>query len=78
MHARTLTANTAASTSVADSGDAIDRKPVVAARIGVSVRTLERMAKDGEFPSPVRVSAGRIGWKRSVVDAWIASRGAAR
>jgi prophage regulatory protein len=28
----------------------------------------------GEFPSPVQLSPGRVGWRESDIDAWIASR----
>jgi prophage regulatory protein len=30
--------------------------------------------KRGAFPVPVRIGPNRVGWKRSDVEAWIASR----
>ena len=45
-----------------------------AARLGVSLRTLQRMVNDGEFPKPVVVSRNRIGFVEASVNSWIASR----
>ena len=44
----------------------------LANRIGVSVRTVQRLH---DLPK-VRVSAGRVGYRETMVDAWIASRAA--
>ena len=41
---------------------------------GLSVGTLIRLRKIGDLPDPVRVSPGRIGWPRAVVETWIESR----
>jgi predicted DNA-binding transcriptional regulator AlpA len=43
-------------------------------RTGLSRTTAWRMQKTGEFPAPVIVSRGRVGWRQSEVDAWTASR----
>ena len=51
--------------------------PVVSHRTSLSRTTLWRLVRQGEFPKPVRVSAGRIAWLESAVDAWIASKTAA-
>lgn len=32
------------------------------------------MVRDGEFPCPIQLSKGRVGWRESEVDDWIASR----
>jgi predicted DNA-binding transcriptional regulator AlpA len=32
------------------------------------------LREDPEFPKPVRVSANRLGWRKSVIEAYIASR----
>jgi predicted DNA-binding transcriptional regulator AlpA len=32
------------------------------------------MVKRGEFPAPIHLSAGRVGWVESVVSAWIAAK----
>lgn len=42
--------------------------------LGVSESTLYRLRRDGEFPAPIRLSRTRIGWRREVVEAWLASR----
>lgn len=47
----------------------------VRARVGnPSKATNWRMRKRGDFPEPVRISPGRIGWYEDDIDAWIASR----
>ena len=43
-------------------------------RVGVSVRTGQRLVKDGQFVQPVRISSNRIGFLESAVNSWIASR----
>lgn len=46
----------------------------VCSMIGVSVGTLDRMLKDGEFPAGVRLGVtkqSRLVWKLEVVQDWI-------
>ena len=45
----------------------------MAARAGVSVRTLQRMVREGRTVTPVRVSEGRIGFVESEASAWLSS-----
>lgn len=40
----------------------------------LSLATLWRMRRRGELPEPVRLSPGRVGWRRSVIDLWLATR----
>ncbi len=47
---------------------------ITADRVGVNIRTLQRMVKDDGFVKPIRVSANRIGFLESAVNGWIASR----
>jgi predicted DNA-binding transcriptional regulator AlpA len=47
----------------------------VAARVGISRTTAWRLQKVGEFPKPYVVSAGRVAYRESEVEAWKASRG---
>lgn len=47
---------------------------ITAERAGVSLRTLQRMVRAGEFPKPVIISANRIGFVEAAVNGWIASR----
>ena len=49
----------------------------VAAVLGVSAATLGRMVHRGEFPAPIRLSRGRVGWRRATVERWLAEREAA-
>ena len=51
------------------------RKPGVAARISVGVRTLERMISTGTFPGPdIKVSSRILLWRESTVQRWIEER----
>ena len=44
----------------------------------LSITTLWRLRKRGELPEPLQLSPGRVGWRRSVIDAWLERRGAPR
>jgi prophage regulatory protein len=39
--------------------------------------TVWRLRRAGKFPEPIRLSVGRIGWRRSDLDKWLAERQAA-
>jgi predicted DNA-binding transcriptional regulator AlpA len=45
-----------------------------AERLGLSLRTLERLAKSGDGPPRIRLSARRIGYREADVAAWLESR----
>lgn len=49
----------------------------VAAMVTVSRSTLWRWIKQGIFPTPIKLGPRRIAWRRSDVNAWLDSRGAA-
>ena len=42
--------------------------------LGLSLCTLWRMRRRGELPDPIRISAGRVGWRESDVLAWLKQR----
>lgn len=42
---------------------------------GLSRTTAWRRQKAGDFPQPVVISPGRVGWRESEIAAWKASRG---
>lgn len=42
--------------------------------VGLPPVTIWRLRKAGLFPEPIRLSAGRIGWRRSDLEAWLAER----
>lgn len=48
------------------------------ATTGLSRSTIWRMTRRGEFPSPVSLSPGRVGYRRDEVEAWLRSREPAR
>jgi predicted DNA-binding transcriptional regulator AlpA len=49
----------------------------VAARLGVSERTIARWVDQGLFPSPIRVGRGTF-WTESDIAEWLAAKAAAR
>jgi len=57
--------------------DSILSRKVVAQSLGVSLATLARMYAEGKFPKPIRISTQRVGWRRSVIERFIAEREAA-
>ena len=49
----------------------IERKEL-AATLGLSLPTVDRMQASGRIgPKSIQVSAGRVGWLRSSIEAWI-------
>ena len=45
-----------------------------AARVSLSVRTLQRLVGSGDFPAPVVVSPNRLAFVEAEIDSWLASR----
>jgi Predicted transcriptional regulator len=54
--------------------ETLDRLPTVLDRVGASKTTVYAMMKTGDFPAPVKIGRRAVAWRRSDVDAWIASR----
>jgi prophage regulatory protein len=54
--------------------ETILRKPDVLRMIGMKQTWLHTASRTGEFPAPVRLGKRAMGWKRSDVEAWLASR----
>ena len=46
----------------------------VADLLGLAVRTVWRMSTDGDFPTPVRLSPKRVGWRLGAVEQWLDER----
>jgi len=42
----------------------------VAERLGISICTLWRMIRAGQFPPPVQISPRRVGWPENVLIQW--------
>ncbi len=61
-------------TRVVAEGFQIIRPAKLRAMLGVSHATLWRMQKRGELPSPLRISAGAVGWRESTIAAWLDER----
>jgi len=53
---------------------AIERKPSVLQRTGMSNSTLYEEVAAGRFPRPVKIGARSVGWISTEVDAWIEQR----
>lgn len=47
-------------------------------RIGICARQVYIEVSEGRFPKPVQVTARRVGWIDTEVDAWIAAKIVAR
>ena len=45
----------------------------VAAACGISVPSVWRWARQGTFPTPVRVAKRSTRWRRNEIEAWLAS-----
>ena len=56
----------------------IHRKKGVIALTGLSATTLWRLTRRGEFPKPIRLSSGVVGWLDSEISAWIEERVSSR
>lgn len=54
------------------------RRQAVEAKVGMSCSTIYKLIAKGAFPRPVRLGDKAVAWLESEVDAWIASRVAAR
>jgi prophage regulatory protein len=52
----------------------IIRLPEVMQTVGLSRPTVYRMLKAGTFPQQIKLGSSAVGWLRSEVEYWIASR----
>jgi prophage regulatory protein len=48
---------------------------VVEARLGIDQTTIWRMRRRHEFPEPIQLSPGRVGYRRADIEAWLTARG---
>ena len=63
----------------AQQSERIIRLREVTDKTGLSKTSVYRLANDpnSDFPAAVRLTPATVGWKESLIDAWIQSRGAA-
>jgi predicted DNA-binding transcriptional regulator AlpA len=47
------------------------RKSVVARRLGVSEKTVDRLVRAGKFPRPIRFGGHTLRWADAAVDAYL-------
>jgi prophage regulatory protein len=45
-----------------------------AERVGLSLSTVWRLVRAGDFPAPIRLSARAVGWTEVSIETWLASR----
>lgn len=50
------------------------RKPEVMSLIRMKNTWLYEAIKSGDFPAPIRLGKRAVGWRRSDIDEWLASR----
>lgn len=43
----------------------------VAERVSISTSQVYRLARDGRFPEPIKITENRSGWLETEVDQWI-------
>ena len=55
-----------------NTGDQILNEADVLRITGIGRTTRWKLEKEGRFPTRVRLSDGRVGWRRSEVEQWIA------
>ena len=58
--------------------DVLSPRELREALANVSTTTIWRMRQRGEFPEPIRLSPGRVGYRRVEVEKWLADRTRAR
>jgi prophage regulatory protein len=46
----------------------------VHSRTTLSRSTVWRQVRNGGFPHPVRITAGRVAWRESEIEAWIGAK----
>ena len=51
--------------------DRLLRKADVVGLVALSYPTIWRQVRQGRFPAPVRISAGRVAWRESAIRAWM-------
>lgn len=50
------------------------RLPRVVATVGMGRSWIYLAVAEGRFPAPVRLGARAVGWRRTELEAWLASR----
>jgi prophage regulatory protein len=50
------------------------RVPEVSDRIGYSIPSIWRLAREGKFPKPLKLGPQASGWLEDEVEAWINTR----
>ena len=61
-------------------GEKVIRIRDVARCVGLSIKTVRRLCRNGDFPQSIRLgglNARAVGWRVSEVESWIESRPAA-
>lgn len=59
--------------SIKTTGEVIRRKELCKIT-GLSMTTLWRWEREGSFPARIRLTSHSVGWRRSDIEAWLATR----
>ena len=51
--------------------DSILRLPAVMQKVGLSRSSVYLQVSQGNFPRPLRITKGSVGWSSNEIDAWI-------
>jgi prophage regulatory protein len=57
--------------------DPIYRRRQVESIVGIKRSAIYDNIRRGDFPAPIQISARAVGWRKSAIDAFLASRPAA-
>lgn len=57
---------------------ALFRLPAVCAEVGLSESHVRALARDGDFPKPLKIGKRAVAWRSDDLFAWIAARAAER
>ena len=60
--------------SMQDSQRLLRAREVYVERLRISRSSFYTLVREGKFPRPVQITARRVGWRESAVEAFIASR----
>ena len=50
------------------------REKELVAELSISRSSIRRMIERGEFPEPISLGGRKIGWRRSDIEEWVATR----
>lgn len=52
----------------------IYRRTQLPGLVGLSLATIDRLRRTGDFPAPVRLGVQAVGFRKADIDTWLATR----